>query len=105
MKLRKYKYNHIPDFLRKSDYMKYFYNRVRRMKRNGFAYELDEGVMENLFGYAAHLHRIGKEKLEEKAISEIEKMLNAREKVMDTKREEREMRKEGWKPVPVRIVK
>ncbi len=76
----------IPPFLRKEpSYMKHFYNRVRRMKRNGYTYDPVEDAMSNHLIYAAHLRGERKIELFEKEEKNIERIMKYREERQDRK--------------------
>jgi hypothetical protein len=56
-------------------YHQYFYNRVRRMKRNGYVYDTDQSIIDNLFSYCGILYEKGKKKQFEKESLHIEGIL------------------------------
>lgn len=87
----------IPEVLRERGYLRYFYTRVRRMKRNGYDYDTSESIVSNLMIYASHLNGIGKTKLAEKEIKVVERLLNLEESYHNQKL----VMKKRFRKVPV----
>lgn len=57
------------------DCHQYFYNRVRRMKRNGYVYDTGQSIIDNSFSYCGILYQKGKKKQFEKESLHIEGIL------------------------------
>lgn len=62
-----------------ADYKRYFYNRIRRMKRWGYVYDPSKSIVENLMLFAIHLDHRGEGKLAEKELEKMERILKMRE--------------------------